>query len=446
MNRSIRNAFIEAAIVPLDGTSHASGSLDVARSLLAANPELAVLDIYTAAILGEADAVSRFLQENPGLATAPGAPLSWDALTHLCFSRFLRLDPSRSAGFVEAARLLLGAGASANTGWRDTVHYPEPGWEPVLYGAAGVARHPGVTRVLLEHGADPDDLETTYHIPEGYDNEVMHVLVEVGKPHAGSLATMLLRKADWHDESGVRYLLTNGADPKHMTQWHFTALHQAIRRDNGIGIIDAMLDHGADPTLPGGEHGANAVAMAARRGRGDVLKACQARGYDAALTGADALIAACALSEYARIEALAHGEALAGLRTHGGWLLGAFAGNGNTEGVLRLLDLGVPIDAPYPGDAYFDIPAGSTALHVAAWRARHETVAVLLERGARVDARDGRGATPLMRAIKACVDSYWMSQRTPASVEALLRAGASTKGVRYPCGYEAVDTLLVQYR
>ena len=88
------------------------------------------------------------------------------------------------------------------------------------------------------------------------------------------------------------------------------------------------------------------------------------------------------------------------------------------------------------------IPAGSTALHVAAWRARHDTVAALLERGARVDARDGRGATPLMWAIKACVDSYWMGRRSPASVEALLRAGASTDGVRYPSGYEAVDVLL----
>ena len=442
MTETSRTAFIKAAIVPLDGTSHASGSLDAAHALLVAHPELIDLDIYTAALLGEADAVRRFLQEDPGLATAPGSPLGWDALTHLSFSRFLRLDPKRSVGFVESARLLLDAGASANTGWRDTVHYPEPGWEPVLYGAAGVARHPGVTRLLLEHGADPDDAETTYHIPEGYDNEVMHVLVEVGKPHAGSLATMLLRKADWHDEAGARYLLAHGADPNRMTQWHFTPFQHAIRRDNDLKILEAMLDHGADPALPGGEHGASGLAMAACRGRGDVLRACEARGHTLTLTGGDALIAACALDDTSRIEALAHGEALAGLRSFGGWLLGAFAGNGNTEGVLRLLDLGVPVEALHPGDGYFDIPAGSTALHIAAWRARHETAAALIERGARVDARDGRGATPLMRAIKACVDSYWMSRRSPASVEALLKAGATREGVRYPCGYEAVDVLL----
>jgi ankyrin repeat protein len=43
---------------------------------------------------------------------------------------------------------------------------------------------------------------------------------------------------------------------------------------------------------------------------------------------------------------------------------------------------------------------------VAAWKLRADLVQLLLERGAPVDAKDGKGRTSLMLAVKACVDSY----------------------------------------
>ena len=117
-------------------------------------------------------------------------------------------------------------------------------------------------------------------------------------------------------------------------------------------------------------------------------------------------------------------------------------GPANADGAGHLLDLGVDVAATYEGDGYFDIAAGSTALHVAAWKAWPAVVALLIARGADVNARDGAGRTPLALAVKACVDSYWTSRRSPASVEALLRAGASTAGVAFPSGYDEVDDLL----
>jgi ankyrin repeat protein len=128
-------------------------------------------------------------------------------------------------------------------------------------------------------------------------------------------------------------------------------------------------------------------------------------------------------------------------------MLAEFAGVGNTGGVRQLLDLGVPVDAPYlKGDPYYGIPNNSTALQVAAWRGCHETVKLLIERGAAVGVADAHGRTPLALAVRACVDSYWSERRSPESVRALLAAGASTAGVTVPCGYGDVDRLLREPR
>ena len=437
-----RAAFIEAACAPLDGW-HGAGTLDAANALLAAQPALATTDVYTAAILGDADTVGRFLATDPGAATAKAPPRDWDALTHLCFSRYLRLDPARSAGFVRAATSLLDAGANPNTGWFEPGHQPEPVWESALYGAAGVARHPGLTGLLLERGADPNDEETPYHAPEGYDNEVLELLVASGKLSADSLATILLRKVDWHDDEAVRWLLARGADPNRMTRWGRTALHHALLRDNTLANVDAMLDRGADPTLESG--GASTVALAARRGRGDVLAALKRRAVPIALVGADELLAACATDDAAGIRDLTrrNPDPVGTLVARGGRALAEFAGNGNVAGARHLLDLGVDVNARFPeGDGYWDVAGDSTALHVAAWRARHDVVELLIQRSAAVDARDGKGRTPLALAVRACVDSYWKEFRSPKSVELLLRAGASPDSARFPSGYQEVDELL----
>jgi hypothetical protein len=185
--------------------------------------------------------------------------------------------------------------------------------------------------------------------------------------------------------------------------------------------------------------------MAARRGRGDVLAFLEKRGFPIELRGVERLIAACARNDGGAVSSLASREPglVEELRAQGGTVLAEFAGVGNSEGVRRLLDLGVDVAAWHvEGDIYSDVTRESTALHVAAWRAEHATVRLLLERGAPVDARDGKGRTPLALAVRACVDSYWTHRRSPESVEALLRAGASAQDVPFPSGYAEVDELL----
>ena len=189
-------AFIRAACVPVDGSWHASGTLDEAQAILAAHPEVNGSNIHVAAILADDAGLRRFLALDPGAASARGGPYGWDPLTHLCFSRYLRLAPTRSEGFLRAAAALLDAGASANTGFHSTDHDP-PEFESAIYGTAGVAHHPELTRLLLARGADPNDGETPYHAPETLDDRALHVLVNSDKVTADSLTTMLHRKLDW---------------------------------------------------------------------------------------------------------------------------------------------------------------------------------------------------------------------------------------------------------
>ena len=301
---------------------------------------------------------------------------------------------------------------------------------PTTPACAGVAHHAELIRLLLERGADPNDNETPYHTPETYDNGALKVLVESGKLNHDSLATMLLRKHDWHDYHGIQWLLDHDADPNRMTRWLRTPFQHAILRDNDIKIIEALLDHGANSQT--------AVAMAARRGRGDVLESLERRGIPIALDGVERLLAACARNDAAAVRSIADGEPglVREIVAEGGKLLSEFAGVGNVDGVRHLLDLGVDAGARFrEGDGCWDVAKDSTALHVAAWRARHSTVKLLIERSAPVDAPDGKGRTALTLGVRACVDSYWADRRSPDSVAALLHAGASVSGVAFPSGY-----------
>jgi ankyrin repeat protein len=438
--------FIDAACVPRDA-AHVSGTLEHAETILGAHPEVARASIHTAAILGDDAAVRRFLALDPTNATSTGGPRGWDALTHLTFSRYLRLDRARSAGFLRAATALLDAGASATTGWWEPDHRPEPEWESALYGAAGIAHDAALTRLLLERGADPNDGETVYHTPESYDNAALEVLVGTGRLTEESRALILVRKHDWHDRDGIAWLLSTGVDTNLERRRGLRPLHHALARDNSLEIITLLIDHGADPTRL--SRGLSGVAMAARAGRGDVLELFRQRGIPFDLEGSDRLVAACAMHDADAVRVIAEREAglVREVVARGEEILATFARTGNVDGVRHLLDLGIDAGTLFSeGNGYWDIATNSTALHVAAWRAQHATVKLLIARGAPIDALDGKGRTPLALAVRACVDSYWADRRVPDSVEALLAAGASVRGVAYPSGYAAVDALLAAAR
>ena len=416
-----RNAFIEAAVW--------HGSLDRAESILAEHPAIASSDIHIAAILGDDAAVRRFLELDRNNARVKGGPRGWDALTHLCFSKYLRLDRTRSDSFLRAATALLNAGASANTGFYDNTHKPKPEWESALYGAAGVAHHAEMTRLLLDRGADPNDGEVAYHAPETLDNRAMKVLVESGKLTPDSITTMLVRKFDWQDDLAVAWLLEHGADPNRMTHWGGRPLHHALECAVPKAYFELLLEHGANPTLSA-KDGTSAFALAARMARGDVLELFELRGFVVALEGDDCFLAACARADEAsarRIVAVDPTVVSRSQSQHPG-LLVDFAGADNAPSVRLLLDLGFDIASQRTNPPWL---RGETALHVAAWRGRLATLKLLIERGAALEAKNAQGQTPLAMALRGFVEqSEWTPNNYLVDIaRALLNVGASLESV-----------------
>ncbi len=403
------------------------GSLDRAREILAAHPEVASSDIHTAALLGDHEVVARFLAEDPANATAKGGPRNWDALTHLCFSKFLRIEPSRTEGFLKAATALLDAGANPNTGFFEENHQPKPEWECALYGAAGVAHHPELTRLLLDRGADPNDGEVAYHSPETLDNRTIHVLVESGKLTQDTIGMMLARKFNWHDDEGVHWLLEHGADPD-WPLWGSRPLHWALRQCAPVHYFGWLLDHGANPLLPD-KNGTVPAAQAARQGRADVLDLFEKRGVVIALERDDQFLAACARANepVARRLVSADPSVVERTQSRNPGTLADFAGSGNTAAVRLMLDIGfdVAMARVKPNWA-----AGETALHVAVAHGCEAIAELLIERGAPLEARRQGGWTPL-RVAFFCLEqqSEWTpNEFTLPIAEALIRAGANVEG------------------
>ncbi len=127
-----------------------------ARTLLEDDPGLARVDIRTAAVLGDARLVRKLLAADPSAANAVDQERGWPPLLYVCYSRWHRIDPGRSTGLVEVAQLLLDAGVSPDT---NNGAGPHHGYRSALHGSV-TANNPGITGLLLERSANPNDGES----------------------------------------------------------------------------------------------------------------------------------------------------------------------------------------------------------------------------------------------------------------------------------------------
>ena len=183
------NRFLRLACITYFDGDHPSRRVK-ARQLLAAKPQLAKANIYTAAAVGDVAAVADFLTKNADVH-AKGGPFDWEPLLYAAYSRLDSEAEEHST--LEAARLFLEHGADPNAGFlweggflftaltgvlglgEDDVGRGEgPLWQPP---------HPHwreFARLLLEAGADPNDNQGLYNRMQYPDDEHLKLLFEYG--------------------------------------------------------------------------------------------------------------------------------------------------------------------------------------------------------------------------------------------------------------------------
>jgi ankyrin repeat protein len=422
-------ASVQAHFEP--GTS----ALRRAARLLDYDPAIATYDIRTAAVLGEPAYVRSALERDPSLAVLPDKRLGWPPLLFACNSRWHQIEPRRSAGIVDVARLLLDAGASPDT----TIgRAPRPGHCSALYAAAGLANHRALARLLLDRGADPDTPAALYHSAFHRDHETLGLLLERGARAEGLDA--LAAAISVNDAEAVRLLLGAGIDPReplpagalgasYEGRPSIPPVYAAIEFDCSLDLIQALLQGGADPTAaPAG--GRSPYREARRRGRAEVAAMLVAQGAVDDAGDTDTFLDACARADRKAAQELLrrHPDLLAQLTDEDHAALVDAADHGRLEAVRLMVDLGFPLETRGGED-------GATPLQAAAASGSVDVVRLLIEEGADIEAPDATWqSSPLVWAsvgsgfkLGHAADPDWV-----ATVQAFIDCGASLANAWVP--------------
>ena len=321
------------------------------------------------------------------------------------------LSDALLAGNLAAAEALLGLGSALSAGLFEEM-LPEFASESRLPAFAWLRRHGALIDVPRE---DRDSLLFELLGRGGESMAVLQWLLDHGQAvvGAGGLSRFMSSCAK-RDQSArgieqfVLGLLERGADPFAAGPGEDTPLVLAVR----LGwqrLLEALLALGVDPNQRGAS-GHAALLVATMLGRESALRALIRHGAQPNTRSPD--------GQSALGVALAAGHADLGRWLEwSGWALPGRplrAGDlpaatmaGDLEAVVRLIELGLPVDA-------IDAQA-CTALLRAAGGGQVEIVAALLARQADWRLRARTGATPLTAAI---------SMRHAGVVEQLLKAGA----------------------
>jgi ankyrin repeat protein len=364
--------------------------IGAAARMLHENPALAESGFAAAVVLGDAARVEAALRRDPGAATRVDPGSGWSALHLACASRF-HLDPARAPGLAMVARLLLDAGADIDgkSGGRRC-------WRPLecaVTSANSSRNNEPIIRLLLDRGA-PVRSET-----------LLASLYAAG----GTWCLELLTKAA-------------GGGPELFTE----ALVEAVA-ETDLGPVAILLAAGADPDAPGPD-GRSARRRALTAGVAATVELLGGAGddpvdrlFEAVVTRDGDAARGLAAADPGLVDRLEPADRAA---------LVAAAEHGNPASVGLMLELGFPIEARREG---ID-DDGATALHAAAYAGAADTVALLLDRGADLSARDTRWQSqPLEWAL---VGSGEAPDSAPApdwvaTIALLLDAGASLDGITF---------------
>jgi ankyrin repeat protein len=344
---------------------------------------------------------------------------------------FHAVSPALAAASVRCARRLLDAGVDANA-WTPLPEGEAGSKLPVLYRACE-SNNLGIVRLLLEHGANPNDGESIPHSAQHGHLECLDLLLAHG-------ADISSRHADWNntalyflaghadDESGqapwlkgFRWLLEHGADPN-VTSYESreTPLHQIVKQPRTLAALDALLEHGADVNFVRAD-GRTAYALAVRTGNSTAAERLRARGAQTdGVPAIDYLLGACARGD--RDEALRLAAAqpswTSALTKEDRGALANAVWKDNFDAVRTFVDVGF--------DLTWEADWGGSPLHHAAWLGKPAFVRALIDAGASINMRDCRfGSSPIAWAAHGSTNCRPADGDYIAVVDQLLDAGAT---------------------
>jgi ankyrin repeat protein len=417
-SRRALSAFLSASI---------EGRMRQADEILHADPRIAGRSLAAAAVLGDAAAVREHLAADLGAALALDDERGWPPLLYACYSRWHHIDPDRAPALADAVRLLLAAGADANTNDGGQARY-----RSALKGSVEV-NNPSVSEVLLDAGAHPDPGQPIAEAAAHRDLRCLRLLLSRG---ARVTSTWALGAAVFNDNPGAAALLLEALATAggRATDAASEELPDAAASAS-FAVVKALLDAGADPRATDSD-GISALRLAVRAGRQETAGRLRALGAVEDGTEVDRFLGACLNADRpAARQLLADHPDLMGRLSEEDQA----AESRPAETLALMLELGFS-----PNARRF----GELPLHAAAYHGNAAGARLLLEAGAQVDARDDQfESTALAFATVGSGEQAGKPGDWTGTVRLLIEAGASRDGAwiaRKPPSEEVAD-LLMQY-
>jgi ankyrin repeat protein len=275
----------------------------------------------------------------------------------------------------------------------------------LMWATAG--RHSAVTKELVQHKADVNAVSkngsTALMFAARSDLESARILLDAGAdpnlqiPDWGGTALIIASTMGQADI--VEALLNKGADPNYRDKNSFTALHAAVRdsdygedaaqRARAVATVKVLLAHGAD-------------VNARLHQEKPTVRALNELQFE----GATPLALAAEVNNLGAIKALVAGGADANIPTTMGTtplMLAAGAGT-DVQRARSIEERGLAVEtARYLLEHGADVNAvgefGWTPLHAAAYQGLTDVIELLVSKGAKLEAKDKLGQTPLSIAL-----------------------------------------------
>ena len=355
-----------------------------ARAMLDADPTLGTRDVWSAACVGDEQAVTGFLDADPSLVDQRGGYFDWEPLLYACCSRLNLAGRSTLA----LARLLIERGADPNAHFMWGGQYRFTALTGAFgEGEMGPVNQPehedcgALARLLLDAGAYPNDGQALYNTMFTPGSKCLELLLEYGLGPED--------RNNWFLQGEDGELVEN---PESVLGYQ---LRWAVRNDH-VERARLLVGHGADLTIDAGD-GQSLFEAAMRAGHPDLAQYLADHGAEAVeLDSTKRFIAACmsADGETARMLLQEEPDLIEQTQAADPQLLVDAAGSNRLAAVRLMLELGFD---PGARDA-----TPTTPLHQAAFHGHVAMAQLLLGGGAKLGARDAYFVgTPLQWAMTA---------------------------------------------